>query len=280
MEFTAEIDEEEIFQITRSIQEEEDLHIRIFEDISLDKAIIVQGFPSTDFVGHLCCKYLMLNNKVRKIAGVYSKFFTPMLQMFDGEIIYPITLFKILNLKAEIDNETRTIYILVSDTPIPEILVFKLMSRLFNFYQKMKINHIITLDGLEGLKQPSNSIPRVYELTLPNDQSLFNLQGISNTFLTGPAAACLILSNSIYPTIANTVLLVESSSYTPNPEVILKVLKTLKKRIPALKILPKSILGLVERLIKNTGTPFIRLPPGIQQSEKSKEKMSDFQLYG
>ena len=70
------------------------------------------------------------------------------------------------------------------------------MSRLFNYYQKMKINHIITLDGLEGLKQPSNSIPRIYELTLPNDQSLFNLQRIPNTFLTGPVAACLILSNS------------------------------------------------------------------------------------
>ncbi|MFX1251024.1 MAG: PAC2 family protein [Promethearchaeota archaeon] len=280
MEFTAEIDEEEIFQITRSIQEEEDLHIRIFEDSSLESAIIIQGFPGMGFVGHLCCKYLMLNNKVRKIAGIYSKFFTPMLQMFEGEIIYPITLFKILNLEAVINNKTRAIYILVSDTPIPEILVFKLMSRLFNYYKKMKIDHIITLDALEEFKKPSDSIPRIYELTLPTDQSLFNLQRISNTFLTGPAAACLILSNSTSPKIANTILLADSSSYSPSPEVILKMLKTLKKRIPALKILPESIWGLVERLIKNTGTPFIHLPPATQPSEKSEEKMRDFQFYG
>ncbi|MFX0094565.1 MAG: PAC2 family protein [Candidatus Hodarchaeota archaeon] len=273
-----EIEAEEIFQLTRSIQQEEDLHIRIFEESGSEDALIIQGFPDLGFVGQLCCRYLMQTNEVKRVAGVHSKFFAPMIQMFEGEIIYPITLFKLLNLEAIIDDKHKAIYILASDTSIPEIFIFKLMTRLFSYYQKMNINHIITLDSLQESKH--QVYPKIYELNSPNNKSVFDLQSPSNTFLIGTSAACLILSDSIYPSISNTILLAESSPYNPKPEVVLKMLKTLKKRIPAMEIQPKFILELVERLVKNTGTPFTQFVPRNQSTDTDKEKGKEFQSYG
>lgn len=164
-----------------------------------------------------------MGKKKKKIAGIFSNYFSEMIQISFDEILMPVTVFQMI-----IGNVP---YILsTSNFMIPDVIGYQLSEELFHFYKKINVSKILLIDGAYSTQRQIEKTPKVYKISSKNFQIRMLNEKIGDFKIMGQIA-CSFLTYWQYNTeIPIDIIVVESfSDYDPISS--LELLKELSEEI-------------------------------------------------
>ncbi|MFX0171008.1 MAG: PAC2 family protein [Candidatus Hodarchaeota archaeon] len=124
--------------------------------------------------------------KKKKIAGIFSSYFSEMVQIISGEILLPITI-------HQVQIGSQPFILTTSNFSVPDIIGYQLAEELFKFYKRQKVSKILLIDGVYNIERNIYKKPQIHKIfssdfqinVLNNEVADFTLIGQSAcSFLT------------------------------------------------------------------------------------------------
>lgn len=211
----------EIEDWLEKVEEEETLKfIRQAKSKPLEGAVVIEMLGYYGSVDRMITKEMQkLSQKSRKLAGLFSRYFNEMVQMYSGEILLPITI-----LQTQIGS--KDFILTTSNFAIPDVISYRLAEELYGFYKKQKVSKILLLDGVYNYKRDIKQKPQVHRITSSEFQIKVTNQKIANFTLMGQIASSFLIYLSYEGDIPIETIVVDSfSDYDPISSLeLLKVL--------------------------------------------------------
>ncbi|MFX1512392.1 MAG: proteasome assembly chaperone family protein [Promethearchaeota archaeon] len=198
-------------------------------------AVVIHGFPGVGLVGSIAASYLLreYSNRSKTIAGILMWMKTPLLQMYGGNLFFPVSIFDL-----DLINDSIHLLLATSTIPIPELQIQPIFSLLFPFYHQKGISKIISLDAMisdkpkENSKSSkknvfvleSNTIPELGKIPQFNE----GINKLDDGVLLGPTAAT-VLNTWYNRSFSNLIMLGETYSFEPDPLCALSLLEILNR---------------------------------------------------
>ncbi|MCK4848656.1 MAG: PAC2 family protein [Candidatus Heimdallarchaeota archaeon] len=214
---------EEIEDWLEKADEEETLKFLKYPlDENLEGAIIIELLGHYGTVAQSVAKKLLSTAKDhKKLAGIFSIYFTEMVQLRAGSILLPISLVKVR-------IGTTNFIITTTSFPIPDVVSYQLAEELLLFYNKLKPSKIILIDGVHSYNRDIATTPMVHHITSLQPDINRNDDEKSNFTMMGQVASSLLTYHLNTEDIPIELLLVDSFAES-DPISSLEVLTVLNR---------------------------------------------------
>jgi len=184
------------------------------QNIKLNDAIMIAGFPGPGIVGAMGASYIIEQQMMHQIAYVDSDFITPGVMYIGGRLRHPFRIYA---------NKQGTACVLVCDAPMILSGIRSLMNDVVKWAKDSNVRELIVIEGIavpnlpetgrkplvlsgDGKSDDHNYLSRIKE----------KREGTAPAFIAGTSGSLLAacLSNGI----PCTGLLIPSTSGIPDPE--------------------------------------------------------------
>lgn len=188
------------------------------QQIKLQDAILVAGFPGPGLVGSMSASYIIEQQKMHQIAYVDSDFIMPGVMYIGGRLRHPFRIYS---------NDRGDVCVIVCDAPMVLAGIRQILNTVVRWAQEHNIREIMVLEGIAAGEIPQEGRkPVIMSSDGKSDDHGF-LSRIHNnsagdktsgapTFITGISGALLAscLSNGI----PCTGILIPAPHAIPDPE--------------------------------------------------------------
>jgi predicted ATP-grasp superfamily ATP-dependent carboligase len=210
---------EEIDDLLEKADEEDNIKL-IRSDIltSLEGAVAVEMLGFYGSINQMIAKEIQkISQTKKKIAGIFSSYFSEMIQIISGEILLPITIF-------QIQIGSKFFILTTSNIAIPDIIGYQLAEELYAFYKKQKISKILLIDGVYNNKRKIDKKPQIHKIS-SSDMKILNNE-VADFTLIGQSACSFLTYWGYKGNIPIEILAVDSfSEYDPISSLeLLKIL--------------------------------------------------------
>jgi predicted ATP-grasp superfamily ATP-dependent carboligase len=203
------------------------VRIITYERFDAKGGVVLHGMPGLSFAGALAVGYLLKKMPKKRLGGIFSSLFSPMIQLTNSSILYPLTMFRLGGMN---DNPLFAVF---GEIPIPENALFPLMYALHDYYKQIGISRVIGIDGMMLGPRDLNLAPRTVVLT--RSQSVLSRPLVespgahegSEMVVAGVGGAILTAFDSIQ----TEVILAEAMPQTADLVAALAALERLRENI-------------------------------------------------
>ncbi|HXV46308.1 MAG TPA: PAC2 family protein [Nitrososphaera sp.] len=240
--------------------------------ISLDRPILIAGFPDSGMVGSVCINHIIEQLKMHQIASVESQHVMPAAIFIGKRFRHPFRIYA---------NDSGTVCTLICEVPVMARGTSSIINTIIDWSTNAGIREIVVLGGI----MPTNfSPPYVVErkpLILQNEMAESKHAGRESTGMLVPDDAVIVgLSGSLLSMCAArglkcTALMIPTLSEAPDPEGAAIVLEALVKITPNLKI-DTTLLRQKAETIKKHLEEFLKLhQQQMQEYERASSRETE-----
>ena len=131
-----------------------------FEDIDLEGATVIAGFPSIGLVSTIAANYLIDALNLKQIGALDSQHFPALSVVHTGEPLSPVRIY------AGIQNNGRKIVVFVSEFKPKPILINAISETIMRWVKEKKCKMLISPEGMvvEGKETGEESTAEAYAI--------------------------------------------------------------------------------------------------------------------
>lgn len=222
--------------------DESELQVHEFEDVDLQGATIIDGFPSVGLVSTITANYLIDVLELQQIGIMDSKFFPTVSIVRNGVPLYPVRIYA-----------GKGVCVFISEfQPAPK-LIRPIAEAILQFAKRKGAKTIISPEGLvldqEGEDEQE---VQVYALgSTPQTRELLTnhkIEQFGNGIITGVSGVLLNLGKK--ENLDAISILAEANPNYPDARAAAKVIEAIDKLLPHLKIDVKPLYTEAENIEK------------------------------
>jgi predicted ATP-grasp superfamily ATP-dependent carboligase len=188
------------------------------------KTIVLEILGHYGSVGQIIAREIQrIGKEKKKIAGIFSNYFSEMIQMSFDEILMPVTVFQMI-----IGNVPYIIS--TSNFMIPDVIGYQLSEELYNFYKKSNVSKILLIDGAYSTQRQIDKQPKVCKISSENYQINMLTEKMVDFTIMGQIA-CSFLTYWQYNTEIPLDIVVAESFSDYDPISSLELLKVLTQEL-------------------------------------------------
>lgn len=222
--------------------DESELQVHEFEDVDLQGATIIDGFPSVGLVSTITANYLIDVLELQQVGIMDSKYFPTVSIVRNGVPLYPVRIYA-----------GKGVCIFISEfQPAPK-LIRPIAESILAFAKRKGANMIISPEGLVLDAEGDNPEEvQVYALgSTPNTRELLakhNIEQFGNGIITGVSGVLLNLGKK--ENVNAISILAEANPNYPDARAAAKVIEAIDKLIPHIEIDVKPLYTEAENIEK------------------------------
>ena len=217
-----------------------DIEIKKFKDMNLEGGTIIEGSPGVGLVSSIAASYLIDYLKLDQICAFDSDVFPPTSVIYASKPKFPARIYA--------SNQHKIGVFLTEFTPLPT-MARPIAIKLINWCKEQKIRRIISMEGLpmEVECKPGESIEKIKTKVFgvgSSDKARkelknANIKSIETGIIHGVSA--ILLNEGRWKNYDIITLLAEACVNLPDSIAAAKILETVDKLIPEIKIETKPL---------------------------------------
>lgn len=245
--------------------DESELQVHEFEDVDLNGATIIDGFPSVGLVSTITANYLIDVLELRQIGIMDSRYFPTVSIVRNGVPLYPVRIYA-----------GKGVCVFISEfQPAPK-LIRPIAETILAFAKKKGASTIISPEGLV-LDNEGENAEEVAVYALGSTQETRDLlakhdiEQFGNGIITGVSGVLLNLGKK--EGINAISILAEANPNYPDARAAAKVIEAIDKLLPGTKIDVKPLYTEAENIEKTLRMMQKQAAPVQQQSAEEVPNM-------
>ena len=228
----------------------DDLQIHEEKKVDLADSLLIVAFPTVGLVSTIAGQYIIDTFKLEKIGAISSRYFIPAAVIHDSVPAPPVRIYAGKKVCA---GETCTqLVVVISEFMPPPDLVQPLVDLILDWAAEKRCRIVLTLEGMHATGEKT---PRTFGVaTTPKMKALlagYKIEEIKEGMIAGDSGVFLYRGAQLQRDVL--CLIAEAHAAYPDSRAAGKLLETLEKLLPGIKIDPEPLYkqaGEIEQRIR------------------------------
>jgi len=140
---------------------DDEIEIHMYEDIDLNRAMLIESFPTVGLVSTIVASYIIDTLRLRRVGAIISKRFPPAAVVHDGLPTPPMRIYAGPKVCGP-NNECDQVVVLTSEFSVPDDMQLPLARRILTWATERGVSHIVSVEGTGVTSEEKETDPEVY----------------------------------------------------------------------------------------------------------------------
>jgi uncharacterized protein len=246
---------------------EPEIEIFMYEDVDLNNAMLIDGFPTVGLVSTIVASYIVDALKLQRVGAIMSREFPAASVVVGGVPSPPMRIYAGPKVCGP-NNECDQVVVLTSEFSVPNELQLPLARAILNWSKEMGVKLIVSLEGTALEKEPASDEDLVVFGAGSTDHSRkivdnFNMEHMQTGIIMGVSGHLLNLANM--EGVEMLCLLAPAHLEFPDARAAARLIEVIDDMLPVVEIdtsplleeaskIEENIQGAIQMMRKNIET--------------------------
>ena len=255
---------------------EDDIQIIMYEQVDLNNAMLIDGFPTVGLVSTIVSSFIIDSLKLKRVGCILSRYFPAAAIIHDGIPSPPLRIYAGPKMCGP-DNECDQVVVLASEVRVPDELQLPLAQKILDWAEEQGVKLILSLEGTPIMEDVDPEAQMdIYGAGSTESAreylSKYNLKPLEMGIITGIAGHMLYLANVL-------CTLAPAHAQFPDARAAAKMIEVIDKMLPVIEIDTSPLLEEATRLEKQIQASLSTLRKGLERSPDEHPSIPSSPMY-
>ncbi len=260
---------------------EDDIEIHMYEEMDLNRAMLIESFPTVGLVSTIVASYIVDTLKLRRVGSIISKRFPPAAVVHNGEPTPPMRIYAGPKVCGP-NNECDQVVVLTSEFTVADDLQLTLARRILGWAKDQGVKYIVSVEGTGISGDPQSEEDTQIYCACSTDKAWKYMQGykvspLKMGIVTGLSGVLLYIGNMEGRDIV--CLLSPAHTNFPDARAAARLIHVIDDMLPLVEIDTGPLLEEAVKIEQNIQTALETMRKGLE-SRKRVDVIPTPHMYG